>query len=94
MEIHIDTKRDSDEEIRKAIRMLQAYVGQNVSDQNTEHGTEDSDSGISDVSPGAFNIFGEDSSESGGGSQNNDDSMKEPDTSEDKEDPKIQIVEW
>jgi len=96
MEIHIDTNKDSKEEIRRSIRMLQAYVGERVSesgepafrDQFTDtQGSEE----VPDASPGMFNMFS-------GNSNDNDKSDEYPQTydEEDKEPdtPRVQIVEY
>ncbi|MCF7865914.1 hypothetical protein K9L67_02555 [Candidatus Woesearchaeota archaeon] len=76
MEIHIDTKKDSDEEIRKAIRMLQAYVGDNISGSSSElssqvSGFSSQNSEMMNPSPGAFNIFGDGGGSNDRGSEDN-----------------------
>lgn len=57
VEIHIDTKKDSEEEIRKTIRFLQGLIGE------TSGSSYSSSSPSDDVPPasgGAFNMFGSD----------------------------------
>ena len=101
MEIHIDTKKDSDEEIKRAIRMLQAYVGEVVGGQSSEHSGLGSDSQNAEVSPGAFNMFGEDSSSQGSvfgsqgsDSQNSDKSLEIKEEKEETDEPKIQFIDY
>ncbi|MCF7871918.1 hypothetical protein K9L97_02685 [Candidatus Woesearchaeota archaeon] len=88
MEIHIDTKKDSDAEIMKAIRMLQAYVGQSADYgvQSSEYSSQNSE--ISNPSPGAFNIF-DDANSSSSNSQ-----IEEEEKEDKKEIPRIQFIDF
>jgi len=52
MEIHIDTRRDSDEEIRKTIRFLQSLIGEETNEVLTSPAS----------SPGSFDLFGDETS--------------------------------
>ena len=53
MEIRVDTKKDSDDDIRKAIRFLQSLIGES-------HGSSSNDFNTGgDVSSGMMNIFGD-----------------------------------
>ena len=63
VEIRVDTKRDSDEEIRKAIRYLQSVVGDapSAAYPSSTGSSESSDIGFDpDAAPAFTNIFGSD----------------------------------
>jgi len=88
MQLTIDTSKDSKEDIRNVIKMLQAYVG----DSLTGHDSQNSDFSIpnSDSSSGMFSIFG-------GDSNDDEDKNSEPQMYEEKKEPdsqKVQIVEY
>lgn len=101
MQIIIDTEKDSQEEIRKAIRMLRAYVGDSTESTESSY----TPSPVPDASPGMFNIFGNDDSNGSEASKNDDyygkDSDDEPRTivlDEEKKPgekpPRVEIVEY
>lgn len=92
MEIHIDTRRDSDEEIRKTIKFLQSLIGD---EQNTPS--------ESSAPTGSFNMFGNESNSSGDsspapmnmfGSDDDAPSDYSPDEKVESEDAVIEIVEY
>ena len=58
VEIHIDTKKDSDEEIRRTIRFLQGLVGDAPSPSYSSSASDDD--APPPASTGAFNMFGSD----------------------------------
>lgn len=91
MEIHIDTKKDSNDEIRRAIRMLQAYVGDGVSSSYSSSSSS-SNTSMPDASPGMFGMFNDgDSSTSTNTTPSNTETKEDED--EDKT-PRIQIVDY
>ncbi|MBN2142306.1 hypothetical protein JW711_03160 [Candidatus Woesearchaeota archaeon] len=94
MELKIDTKKDSDDDIRKAIRMLQQIVGDSPSyGSDTGSASLGASSGAFDVSGSATDamagLFGDDSSGLGGTS----DSSESSSDSEDDE-PKVEIIPY
>ena len=50
MKITIDTKEDSNEDIKKLIKMLSSLIGK-------EYKSEDKNKGVPEVSEGVFNMF-------------------------------------
>ncbi|MFC2134072.1 hypothetical protein ACFLTH_05590 [Bacteroidota bacterium] len=80
MEIKIDTKRDSVEDIKKTIDFLLKFVDH---DHNTDSGD------VPTVGKGAFNIFGDTSSDT---PTDNYDSYKSKD--DDNDDEPVTIVEY
>lgn len=85
MKIEIDTNKDSREDIKKAIKMLQALVG-----EENSYGLYKSNK-QPEPSPGAFNMFGDDSPIMGTDEAHNSyEEKKEPP----KKEPKIQIIEY
>ena len=90
MKIEIDTNKDSHEDIKKAIKMLQALIGQ----QNNTHDDYNSYESKKqpDTSPGAFNMFGDDTPIMG--SKDTYDSYEDKKEEPPKKEPKIQIIEY
>lgn len=91
MDIHIDTNKDSKEEIRRVIRMLQAYVGESVTSSSQYPDSQSSDSAMPDATPGMFGMFND------GDSSTTNDTMPYSETKEDQEDkkePRIQIIDY
>jgi len=86
MEIRIDTNKDSSDEIKKAIRMLRAYLGGYSDSDNLEQSysnkTHNEQSSIPEPSPGMLNMFGTDEPQT----YNDDD--------DDKSEPKVEIIEY
>jgi hypothetical protein len=87
MKISIDTKEDSPEEIKKAIRMLSSLVGEKV---NTNQGNvfEDSSTGLGDTSESGGSAFGNMFGDDAINNQPNEDTLEEEPAE------KIQIVEY
>ncbi len=72
MEIKIDTARDSKEDIRKAIRMLQSIVEDMP--MTSEYGaSENTSESVPDASPGMFSMFGSDTTPSEDSEEKKDD---------------------
>lgn len=85
MEIRIDTNKDSNEDIKKAIRMLRTYLGENASGyDNQKSESENTDSQFSDSSPGMLNLFG----------ANEPQTYDNSDKDKDDDEPRIQIIEY
>ena len=80
MKIEIDTSKDNEQEIKKIIKMLQAYVGESVS---SSYDSKDYEA----PSDGMFNIFDNDNS-----SKDDNDDVPEKDEKEDR--PRIQIIDY
>ncbi len=76
VEIHIDTKKDSREEIKKIIEYLKSIVGDSSSYGDSSGSSEDYN-----TEEGIFNIFGDSSSE------DKDDVDKDEEESEEYDEP-------
>ena len=59
MEIRIDTKRDSDDEIRKAIRFLQSLIGESRTDNSSSSNIFNDNNDNNNVSSGMMGMFGD-----------------------------------
>ncbi len=82
MKITIDTKDDSEKDIKRAIALLQQYIGETASTSYADNS--------SDMPPaGAFNIFGDDSGTKDAGSDGH---SEEDDNIDDS--PKVQIIDF
>ena len=95
MKIEIDTNKDSREDIKKAIKMLQALVGE----ESNSYSSFDSNviQNQPETSPGTFNMFGEDTPIMGsktGIDLDEDEDFKQIDKQKEKKEPKIQIIEY
>lgn len=72
MKISIDTKEDSADDIKKIVKMLQAWLEGhsgsyvNIFDSGSAVSGQSSSDSQPDIAPGLFNIFGDSNSESSG----------------------------
>ena len=82
MEIKIDTKKDSVDDIKKIIRFLQNFI------ENNKTSNYSKEPEMPEVDEGAFNIFGDDSDSSTSSTLTN------TDKDEDEDSSGIQIVEY
>lgn len=98
MKIEIDTNKDSREDIKKAIKMIQALVGE----ESNSYSSYDSNSTSKQPEPfqGVFNMFRDDTPVMGsktGIDLDEDDDFKQTtikESQKEKKEPKIQIIEY